>query len=35
MADIGHYRPGMLREIAETIDDWLEAAEAARLDRAA
>jgi FkbH-like protein len=35
MADVSHYRPGLLRELAETIDDWLEAAEALTLDQAA
>ncbi|WP_404335526.1 hypothetical protein AB2M62_16460 [Sphingomonas sp. MMS12-HWE2-04] len=35
MADVSHYRPGLLRELAETIDGWLDAAAATSLDRAA
>jgi hypothetical protein len=31
MADVSHYRPNLLRELAETIDDWLDAAEAEQL----
>ncbi|MDT8758500.1 HAD-IIIC family phosphatase [Sphingomonas psychrotolerans] len=35
MADVSHYRPRLLVELAETIDDWLEAAEAPALGEAA
>ncbi|ATY32939.1 hypothetical protein [Sphingomonas psychrotolerans] len=35
MADVSHYRPNLLVELAETIDDWLDAAEPAALDQAA
>jgi hypothetical protein len=31
MADVSHYRPNLLRELAETIDDWLDAVEARAL----
>ncbi|QAY76994.1 hypothetical protein [Sphingosinicella sp. BN140058] len=35
MADVSHYRPGLLRELAETIDDWLDSVEAPALGEAA
>lgn len=35
MADVSHYRPNLLVELAETIDDWLDAAEAPALGQAA
>jgi FkbH-like protein len=35
MADVSHYKPGLLRELAETIDLWLEGVGAAELGIAA
>lgn len=32
MSDVSHYRPNLLRELAETVDDWLEAKEATEVD---